>query len=212
MTEYWIFLAIYYNNFSGKPADEDAMPRIMVTLLVCIFGVGVMHPHQVLSASPVSNGISMLKQNLAEKGVSTCLEESNLLNDDAVLEGVTKGTVAAGTIAASTVSAAVAGAGSLAGYAGMASAVSSLGLGPVTTLGASLLGSSATGAAATAVCTAFVGGPVVMGGLVVGAVGATGYGLYKGAGYASDYLKNTSPGRWTADKAARAWDWLKSKW
>lgn len=189
------------------------MNRIIVTLMVGILMTGLILPKQAFSASPVGQGISMLKQNLAEKGVSTALQESDLLNDDAVVEGVTKSTVAAGTIGAATVSAAAAGAGSLAGYAGMASAVSSLGLGSVTTAGASLLGySGLTGAAATAACTAAVGGPLIMGGLVAGVVGATGYGLYKGAGYASDCLKNTSVGRWTTDKATRAWDWLKSKW
>lgn len=72
------------------------------------------------------------------------------------------------------------GAGSLAGYAGMASAVSKLGLGGVTSAVAGAMGSSASGAAATAVVTSAVGGPLVMGGIIVGGTVLTGYGFYKG--------------------------------
>ncbi|MCT7961159.1 hypothetical protein NG791_10785 [Laspinema sp. D1] len=76
-------------------------------------------------------------------------------------------------------SASAAGAGNLAGYAGIASAVSQLGLGGLTTTLASVLGSSATGAAATAVVTSAVGGPLVMAGLLTGGTVATAYGSYK---------------------------------
>lgn len=63
--------------------------------------------------------------------------------------------------------ASVAGAGSLAGYAGMASAVAQLGLGGATTMIAGLLGSHTAGAAATSVVVSFVGGPVIMTAIVV---------------------------------------------
>jgi hypothetical protein len=88
--------------------------------------------------------------------------------------------VPTGIIGYSAGMAAVHGAGSLAGYAGIASAVSKLGLGCVTTSIAGAMGSSATGAAATAVVTSAVGGPVVMGGILVGGTVLAGYGLYKG--------------------------------
>ncbi len=76
-------------------------------------------------------------------------------------------------------SASAAGAGNLAGYAGIASAVSQLGLGGLTTTLASVLGSGATGAAATAVVTSAVGGPLVMAGLLTGGTAVTAYGSYK---------------------------------
>lgn len=76
-------------------------------------------------------------------------------------------------------SADAAGAGSLKGYAGIASAVSELGLGNLMTLAASLSGSKVAGAAATAVVTSAVGGPVVMGALITGGVGVAAYGTYK---------------------------------
>lgn len=68
-------------------------------------------------------------------------------------------------------SAAAAGAGSLAGYAGMASAVSSLGLGGATTAIAGAMGSSVSGAAATAVVTSALGGPVIAGAILTGGAG-----------------------------------------
>jgi hypothetical protein len=88
--------------------------------------------------------------------------------------------VPTGVIVYSTGMAAAHGAGGLAGYAGIASAVSNLGLGGVTTGIAGAMGSSASGAAATAVVTSAVGGPLVMGGILVGGTVLAGYGLYKG--------------------------------
>jgi hypothetical protein len=92
-------------------------------------------------------------------------------------------------IGTSVASASLAGAGSLTGYAGMASAVSTLGLGGVTTAIAGAMGSSATGAAATAVVTAAVGGPLVMGAIIVGGTGATAYGLYQLGGWIGEQMK-----------------------
>lgn len=83
------------------------------------------------------------------------------------------------TIGSSIASASAAGAGSLAGYAGIASAVSQLGLGGLMTTIAGMMGSNVAGAAATAVVTSAVGGPVVMGALLVGGTGATAFGTYK---------------------------------
>ncbi len=109
-------------------------------------------------------------------GYSDAQEEA----DSGLSDAATDGAVAAGIVATNVVSASVAGAGSLAGYAGIASAVSSMGLGGVTTAIAGAMGSSATGAAATAVVTCAVGGPVVMGAILTAGTAAVGYGLYKG--------------------------------
>ncbi|MCT7956689.1 hypothetical protein [Laspinema palackyanum] len=94
-------------------------------------------------------------------------------------------------------SASAAGAGNLAGYAGIASAVSQLGLGGLTTTLASVLGSSATGAAATAVVTSAVGGPLVMAGLLAGGTAATTYGTYKVGVFVAEKL-----GEWAATTCA----------
>ncbi|MCT7982398.1 hypothetical protein NG796_03740 [Laspinema sp. A4] len=85
-------------------------------------------------------------------------------------------------------SASAVGAGNLAGYAGIASAVSQLGLGGLTTTLASALGSSVTGAAATAVVTSAVGGPLVMAGLLTAGTAATTYGTYKMSVFVAEKL------------------------
>jgi hypothetical protein len=84
--------------------------------------------------------------------------------------------------------ASAAGAGNLAGYAGIASAVSQLGLGPLTTTIAGLLGSNVYGAAATAVVTSAVGGPAVMTALIVGGIAATSVGTYQVTKFATTRL------------------------
>lgn len=84
-------------------------------------------------------------------------------------------------VATSVTSAASAGAGTLAGYAGIASAVSSMGLGGVTTAIAGAMGTNVFGAAATAVVTSAVGGPAVMGVILIGGTAATAYGTYEAA-------------------------------
>ena len=94
-------------------------------------------------------------------------------------------TVGLATLSAAGAGAAGAGAGALTGYAGMASAVSTLGLGGVTTGAASAIGATAasgaalTGAAATSAVVAAAGGPIVAAGLVIGGVGVVGYGVYQ---------------------------------
>lgn len=99
--------------------------------------------------------------------------------DNSSWQIIQRGAVSAFTLIQAISAAATAGAGSLAGYAGMASAISQLGLGGLTTTIAGMLGSSATGAAATAVVTSFVGAPLIMGILLVGGTGAASYGTYQ---------------------------------
>jgi len=91
----------------------------------------------------------------------------------------TEGAISSGIVGYSLYSASAAGAGSLTGYAGIASAVSSMGLGGVTSTIAGAMGSQATGAAATTLVTSAVGGPVVMGAILIGGTAAASYGLYK---------------------------------
>lgn len=96
-------------------------------------------------------------------------------------------------VGGAVLSASASGAGALAGYAGLASAVSTLGGGAATTAIASAAGLTAAsgaplmGAAATTALVSVVGGPVVAAGLVVGSVAAAGYGVYK----ASSWLGRT---------------------
>ncbi|CAD5909391.1 hypothetical protein [Planktothrix agardhii] len=92
---------------------------------------------------------------------------------------IKKGAVATLVLVQSVTSASAAGAGTLSGYAGIASAVSQLGLGGLTQIVAGWLGSNVTGAAATAVVTSAVGGPAVMGLILVGGTGAAVYGGYQ---------------------------------
>jgi len=91
----------------------------------------------------------------------------------------TDGAITSGIVGYSVYSAGAAGAGFLTGYASIASAVSSMGLGGVTTTIAGAMGSQATGAAATALVTSAVGGPVVMGAILIGGTAAASYGLFK---------------------------------
>jgi hypothetical protein len=97
-------------------------------------------------------------------------------NDKAEWQALTEGASTAFGVSSAIMSASAAGAGNLAGYAGLASAVSSLGLGGVTTAIASALGSGAVGAAATSVVVSAVGGPAVMTALLVGGAGMSVYG------------------------------------
>lgn len=96
--------------------------------------------------------------------------------DSSLWDGVLEGGLAVAKIGQAIGSAFGAGAGSLSGYAGIASMVSHAGLGGLTSTIAGLLGSNVSGAAATAVVTSTVGGPVVMSGLIVAGLGATAIG------------------------------------
>jgi len=92
-----------------------------------------------------------------------CIAYSVSATGKAIEEGI-ESTV---TVSKAVTSAGMAGAGALTGYAGIASAVSQLGLGSLTTAIAGMMGSNVAGAAATAVVTSAVGGPIVMGGIIV---------------------------------------------
>lgn len=115
------------------------------------------------------------------------LEKTNGI-DDSHWVALQEGAGTTFTLYQTVTSAAAAGAGNLTGYAGIASAVSQLGLGGVTTTLAGVLGSNATGAAATAVVTSAVGGPVVMAGLLAGGTAVTAYGSAKLALFVADKL------------------------
>jgi hypothetical protein len=99
--------------------------------------------------------------------------------DGGTWEAIGTGAESVITLGTAITSASTAGAGSLAGYAGIASAVSQLGLGGLMQAVAGMMGSSVTGAAATAVVTSTVGGPLVMGALLVSGTSAAAFGTYE---------------------------------
>ncbi len=99
--------------------------------------------------------------------------------DNSTWAAIEEGATSVFTITQMITSASSAGAGALAGYAGIASAVAHLGLGGLTTTIAGMMGSSATGAAATAVVTSAIGGPLVMGALLASGTGAAVFGSYE---------------------------------
>lgn len=99
--------------------------------------------------------------------------------DNSTWAVIEEGATSVFTITQAIASASSAGAGALAGYAGIASAVAHLGLGGLTTAIAGMMGSSATGAAATAIVTSTVGGPLVMGLLLASGTGAAAFGSYE---------------------------------
>ncbi|MEH2295259.1 MAG: hypothetical protein V7K31_19690 [Nostoc sp.] len=119
-----------------------------------------------------------------------CRAYSDQLNgvDGGTLEAITEGAESVITVATAITSASTAGAGSLAGYAGIASAVSHLGLGGLTQAIAGMMGSSVTGAAATAVVTSTVGGPLVMAALLVGGTSVAAFGTYELRKFAVEHL------------------------
>ena len=113
----------------------------------------------------------------------------NLSNiDSSKWKTIEKGLTSTFTISQAIASASAAGAGPLAGYAGIASAVSQLGLGGITTAIAGMMGSSVTGAAATAVVTSAIGGPIVMSALLVGGTSAATFGTYELGKFAAKRL------------------------
>lgn len=108
--------------------------------------------------------------------------------DGAAWEVIEKATTSVFLIVNSISSAAASGAGSLASYAGIASAVSQLGAGGLTTAIAGLMGSNAVGAAATAVVTSAVGGPIVMSIILTSGAGITALGTYEVSKFAAEKL------------------------
>lgn len=131
-----------------------------------------------------------------------CRDYINKLNgiDSSNWAAIEEGATSIFIVTQAVTSASAAGAGSLAGYAGIASAVSQLGLGSLTTTIAGMMGSSVAGAAATAVVTSAVGGPIVMGALLASGTGAATFGAYKLTkvavenlgGWAESYCKFTN--------------------
>jgi hypothetical protein len=109
---------------------------------------------------------------------------------------ILRGGEATWTIAGAIHSASIAGAGSLTGYAGLASTVSQLGLGNIMTTVAGLMGSNVAGAAATSVVTASVGGPVVMGAMIAGGLALTEYGVYELARFGAAKFSETEFSEW----------------
>jgi hypothetical protein len=109
-------------------------------------------------------------------------------NDSSQWDAIIKGGTSAVTIGQAINSASIAGAGSLTGYAGIASAISQLGLGGLTQAAAGFLGSNAAGAAATAVVTSAVGGPIVMAALVAVGLGVTTFGTGELTKFIADKL------------------------
>jgi hypothetical protein len=136
------------------------------------------HVKEILSNQHL---VEEAKQYLAITPDKFCTAYSEAASgvDNSSWQIIQKGAVSVFTLIQAMSAAATAGAGSLTGYAGMASAISQLGLGGLTTTIAGMLGSSATGAAATSVVTSFVGGPLIMGILLVGGTSAAGYGTYQ---------------------------------
>lgn len=116
--------------------------------------------------------------------------------DKSISKAKFKALSSSAVVGTSVASAGAAGAGALTGYAGMASAVSTLGLGGLTTSAAAGMGLTAAtgaplvGAAATTAVTAAVGGPIVAGALVVGTATASTYGVYKVGNMAVKALRN----------------------
>ncbi len=114
--------------------------------------------------------------------------------DSSTWRVIEEGAAATATVTGAVSSASAAGAGALSGYAGIASAVSQLGLGGLTSTAAGMMGSSASGAAATAVVTSAVGGPVVMGALIVGGTGVAAFGTYEAGKFAVEKLGSLAEG------------------
>lgn len=143
----------------------------------------------ISSSSFAGDFYSTLRRTAPGFGVSQIVDSvlpDSVMESEAARDALIGGLGTATTVGVET--AVASGATALAGYAGVASTVSSMGLGSLTTLGASLLGSSATGAAATAVCVSAVGGPVVAAGLLVGATALITYGASSLAREAWSYL------------------------
>ena len=154
-----------------------------IAIVACILSISFVAIPSVVSAGAIdtlSNGVS--KTFAMKSGY----DDATKNEDNVAQKAASEAAAAAGTIGASMAGASLSGAGGLTGYAGMAAAVSNLGLGGLTTTAAGMMGSSATGAAATSLVTATVGGPVVMCAIIIGGSAATVYLLYKGGQYIGD--------------------------
>jgi len=145
------------------------------------------HIQQVFSNQQLIKDVKKFMNTTPEK---FCRAYSDQLNgvDNGTWEAITQAAESVITVVTAIQSALTAGAGSLAGYAGIASAVSKLGLGGLTQVIAGMMGSNVTGAAATAVVTSTVGGPLVMGTLIIGGTSAAAFGTYELGKVASEHL------------------------
>ncbi|WP_413269506.1 hypothetical protein [Floridanema aerugineum] len=123
--------------------------------------------------------------------------------DNSTWAAIEQGVTSTYAITQAINSASAAGAGSLAGYAGIASAVSELGLGGLMTTIAGMMGSNVAGAAATAVVTSAVGGPAVMGILIAGGTSGSFFLIYKLGKFTVEKLKNSA-------QVEKLEDWAKS--
>lgn len=178
--------------------------RILCTFLIALvvtFHFGFIEAQPALAANPIQVAEKLLSNKQLIRDAKSFLDTtpevfcSAYLDkvdgvDSATWRVIEEGAAATATVTGAVSSASAAGAGALSGYAGIASAVSQLGLGGLTSAAAGLMGSSASGAAATAVVTSAVGGPLVMGALIVGGTGAAAFGTYEAGKFAVATLGN----------------------
>lgn len=146
-----------------------------------------------VGAKKILSNASMLKttqQFLSISPETFCDAYNNYANgiDQSVWISIEKGASTTFTVLMAISHASLVGAGPLAGYAGLASVVSQLGLSGIVTTIAGLLGSSTTGAAATAVITSAVGGPVMMAIIIGGGLVAFHVGTHKATNFALDQV------------------------
>jgi hypothetical protein len=154
-----------------------------------------MRPDQMLSTTRQIGHVvtRTARQHVAPSTASAAidgLQDGVAGVDNAREVALNHGTQAAVLVAVTTTGAAVAGAGNLAGFAGLAAAVADLGLGSVTAGIASAAGlTTAGGAAATSAVVAAVGGPAVATVLLVGTVAGAAYGAYRAVHWLGQQLQ-----------------------
>jgi len=144
---------------------------------------------QLLSSKQLTKNVKSFLNTTPEAICKAYIDNSRGI-DNSAWEALKEGSLSTYIIIQSVSSASAAGAGALSAYAGIASSVSQLGLGWLTTAIAGMMGSSVTGAAATAVVTSAVGDPVVMTTLIVGGTSVAAIGTYKFGEFIFESLKN----------------------
>lgn len=173
-----LLIAVMMTIWLGVTSPKPAFASINIDLLSIPNKVKQVLPDKEILPNKEFIGRNA-KKFLSLSPEIICQAYSNDLLNTSALKVIDKGLASNAVISGAIASASAAGAGNLAGYAGMASAVSQLGLGGITTTIAGMMGSSATGAAATAVVTSAIGGPVVMGAVIVGGTSLATYGTYE---------------------------------
>jgi hypothetical protein len=161
-------------NFFSLPGHLQGLPEYL---------------QQVLSNKQLIKDAKKFLNTTPEKFCQAYSDQSDGV-DGRLWEAISQGAESVSIIGTAITSASTAGAGSLAGYAGIASAVSQLGLGGLMQALTGMMGTSVTGAAATAVVTSTVGGPLVMGALLVGGTSAAALGTYELGKFAVGNLEN----------------------